>query len=105
MQVTFDTNSASDVAFVKTLLGIPATPAAAPFPPIAQPAGSTQALPVGAPDGSYWVKSVGAPSLHDKDGNVLIVDWSATPPKVVGPAPVYVPTQAEQDMHKLMSGQ
>src|SRR5574340_420021 len=83
MQITFDTDKPADVAFVRQLLGIPAAPAPAPFPPIAHPTGSTQALPIGAPDGAYWVAVPGgAPSLRDKDNNVLSVDWLSTPPRV-----------------------
>ncbi len=71
MQVTFNTDNASDVAFVKQILGVTAAPAPAPTP-----AHSGPAVPSNAPAGSHWVPSLGAPMLVGPDGSTLAVDWS-----------------------------
>lgn len=90
MQVTFNTDSPSDVAFVRMILGIaapvPAAPAASSGAPSAH---GMPPLPLGAPAGSYWSPSVGAPMLTGPDGRTIGVDWSdPKAPKVVPPPTV-----------------
>jgi hypothetical protein len=88
MQISFNTESPNDVAFVRTLLGMPApvaVAAAAPAPastpaPVAVAAPAGRPVPAWAPAGSSWVPMPGAPMLQGPDGAVIAVQWvGATP--------------------------
>jgi hypothetical protein len=87
MQISFNTESPNDVAFVRTLLGMPApaaiaAAAAAPAStsastpaPVAVVAPAGRPVPAWAPAGSSWVPMPGAPMLQGPDGAVIAVQW------------------------------